>query len=243
MPAWSIGCRSITKAWRRSSIICRARRWRSTTRPRRCGRDRLATIADFYAARRTDADAPGAARSIAPLKPEQLYLDDAEWAEESGRAARGAAFALRRARRAALVFDAGAQPGHDFAAARADPKINLFDAVRDHIEADEKAGRRVLDRRLQRGLGRPPEERAEGSRHGGAGAGRGLGWRSRPCRKTAPGLAVLPLEHGYVADDAALITEQDILGDRLSRPARRRANLDHFIAEVAALNRRRSGGA
>ena len=35
--------------------------------------------------------------------------------------------------------------------------------------------------------------------------------------------------------DAALVTEQDILGDRLARPPRRRANYQDFVAEVAAL--------
>jgi transcription-repair coupling factor (superfamily II helicase) len=49
------------------------------------------------------------------------------------------------------------------------------------------------------------------------------------------GLAVLAIERGYGFDDTVLITEQDILGDRLSRPARRRANYDQFVAEVSTL--------
>ena len=53
--------------------------------------------------------------------------------------------------------------------------------------------------------------------------------------RSAVGLAVLPLEHGFVTDDLELIGEQDILGDRLRAPARRRRSLDQFIAEAAAL--------
>jgi len=52
---------------------------------------------------------------------------------------------------------------------------------------------------------------------------------------TTTGLLVLGLEQGYATDALALITEQDILGDRLARPPRRRANVDQFITEVSAL--------
>ena len=49
-------------------------------------------------------------------------------------------------------------------------------------------------------------------------------------------LSVLAIEHGYRFADAALVTEQDILGDRLARAPRRRANYHDFVAEVASLN-------
>jgi transcription-repair coupling factor (superfamily II helicase) len=52
----------------------------------------------------------------------------------------------------------------------------------------------------------------------------------------AAGVGVLAIEHGYRFGDAAVITEQDILGDRLARPPRRRANYQDFIAEVSALS-------
>src|SRR3546814_3795325 len=45
--------------------------------------------------------------------------------------------------------------------------------------------------------------------------------------------AVLPIENGFVADDLAVIAEQDIFGDRLARPARKRRRSDEFIAEVS----------
>ena len=49
------------------------------------------------------------------------------------------------------------------------------------------------------------------------------------------GLLVLGLETGYATPDFALVTEQDILGDRLARPSRRRTNVEQFITEVSAL--------
>src|SRR5262249_42177080 len=48
-------------------------------------------------------------------------------------------------------------------------------------------------------------------------------------------LAVLGLESGFETADAAVISEQDILGDRLVRPRRAARRSDNFIAEVTSL--------
>jgi transcription-repair coupling factor (superfamily II helicase) len=47
-------------------------------------------------------------------------------------------------------------------------------------------------------------------------------------------LAVLPLEHGFETDRFAVIAEQDLLGDRLVRRAKRKKNSD-FISEASSL--------
>ena len=44
----------------------------------------------------------------------------------------------------------------------------------------------------------------------------------------AVGLAVLGIEHGFEAPDFAIITEQDILGDRMVRPRGRKRALAEF---------------
>lgn len=46
----------------------------------------------------------------------------------------------------------------------------------------------------------------------------------------------LSLEHGFVADDLVLLTEQDILGDRLTRPAKRRRRNESALTNVSELN-------
>jgi transcription-repair coupling factor (superfamily II helicase) len=48
-------------------------------------------------------------------------------------------------------------------------------------------------------------------------------------------LSVLPLEHGFTLDDWVFLTEQDILGERLLRPSKRRAKADLFIREASSL--------
>ena len=48
-------------------------------------------------------------------------------------------------------------------------------------------------------------------------------------------LAVLGMESGFETDDVAVISEQDILGDRLVRPRKATRKLDNFISEVTSL--------
>src|SRR5947208_13288293 len=48
-------------------------------------------------------------------------------------------------------------------------------------------------------------------------------------------LAVLGLESGFETTEAAVIGEQDILGDRLVRPRRAARRAENFIAEVTSL--------
>jgi transcription-repair coupling factor (superfamily II helicase) len=47
---------------------------------------------------------------------------------------------------------------------------------------------------------------------------------------------VLPLDHGFASDAVSLLTEQDILGERLVRRQKRRKSADAFLAELATLS-------
>ena len=48
-------------------------------------------------------------------------------------------------------------------------------------------------------------------------------------------LAVLPIDHGFTTDDSALISEQDLLGDRLVRRAKRARRADAFMDQLAMM--------
>jgi transcription-repair coupling factor (superfamily II helicase) len=197
---------------------------------------RLDAIADAYAARHSvTATARGGAPIYRPLRPQQLYLDNVEWdAALHGRpVVRLSPFASPEGD--GDQFDAGARPARNFAAERADPNVVLFEAVRDYLEAERKSGRhtavaaysqgsadRLLTVLRERGvtdlrrIADGPELEAL------------PGW--------AVGLAILPLEQGFVTNSLILLGEQDILGDRLARAPRRRRNLDQFIAEATNLS-------
>lgn len=121
--------------------------------------------------------------------------------------------------------DAGGKPGRDFADARALPDVNVYDALRDHIQTEIKDGRSVIigafsEGSAERLLGILKEHDISASMDSSA--------QIR--------LAVLELEHGFTAPGLSLITEQDILGDRLSSPPRRRIRPENFIAETSVLN-------
>ncbi len=50
------------------------------------------------------------------------------------------------------------------------------------------------------------------------------------------GIGVLALEHGFVAPDLAVVTEQDILGDRLARRSQKKRQADNFLTEISSLS-------
>jgi transcription-repair coupling factor (superfamily II helicase) len=197
--------------------------------------DRLAAIADFYAARQEGLRVRSAAAPVyRPVRPEQLYLDDAAWRAALAHRPTGQFSPFSLPEGAPSAVHAGATPGRDFAEARANPKLNLFDVVREHLEAERRAGRRALI--LAYSAGSADRLRALLHERGLAELATVDSW---PAFLDGPpariGVAVLGIEHGYGFDGAVLVTEQDILGDRLARPPKRRANFDQFIAEVSAL--------
>ena len=77
--------------------------------------------------------------------------------------------------------------------------------------------------------------------HGVEGLGTVDGWEALTALGPgAAAIAVLGLERGFIAENLAgttlvVITEQDILGDRLTRPQRRRVKPENVIAEASAL--------
>ena len=214
---------------------------------------RFESIADFYAARHSIAGSmSGRARGTAPLyrpvRPEEMFLDEAEWQRAlNGRAVvqlspfampaesphpdpgEGVTGALDEA------FDAGARPARNFAIERADPKVQLFDAVRDYLTGEQNAGRRAAIAAYSEGsadrLATVLREHGQGELRRVADAGA----LAKLPRQTV-GLAILPLEEGFATETLVLLGEQDILGDRLSRTPRRRRNLDDFITEAASLS-------
>ncbi|MGC1887473.1 MAG: CarD family transcriptional regulator, partial [Stellaceae bacterium] len=196
---------------------------------------RLEAIGDSYAARHHVTPAARAGAPIyRPIRPDQLYLDRREWqAALHGRpVVQLSPFAADQ--NDGDAFDAGGRPARSFAAERADPNIVLFEAVRDYLEAERKSGRKTAvaafspgsaDRLLTvlRERGVPDLRRIANGRE----------LEELPGK--AVGLAVLPVEQGFATGDLVLLGEQDILGDRLARTARRRRSLDQFITEATAL--------
>jgi transcription-repair coupling factor (superfamily II helicase) len=195
--------------------------------------ERLAQTADYYAARREAMEA-GQSPLYKPLPPERLYLTEKEWKARLAEAAlvRLTPFAMPEGRD---VIDAGGKAGRTFATERADENRNLFDAVVTHARALDAANKRVVFAFWSEGS----RERMQHVLfdHGLADLRPVANFNeTRALPKGAQGLAVLGLETGFESGDAAIISEQDILGDRLARPRRRQRRADDFITELTSLS-------
>ena len=196
---------------------------------------RLDQIAEFYAARHnTGAAVRAAAPVYRALRPDRLYLDEREWQSAAGGRPVVQLSPFAAVEADSDAFDAGARPARNFAAERADPKIVLFEAVRDHLEAERKTGRKTIVAAFSEGSA---ERLSTVLRERGVSDLRRVadGDAQTSLPPSSVGLAVLPLEQGFTTDTLAILSEQDILGDRLVRRTRRRRNLDQFIAEATNL--------
>jgi len=192
----------------------RAERWSLTT--------------DAYEARREAARGKGGAAYRAPA-PQSFYLDEGDW---------NSVLAGRAVRRLSPLSggsgeDAGGRLGRSFAAERAQDSVNLFAAVAQHAENLKGQGKRVLFASWTEGSA----ERLA-AMLGDHGLTHVLPVRDWDDVLAAPKdiylRAVLPVEHGFVTDEVAVISETDILGDRLARPKRKR-RASNFLAEASAL--------
>ena len=193
------------------------------------GQSRLDAITDYYDNRvRAQVAEPGSYR---PLPPEMLYLsaDELE-AQFVGQAAHLLSpFAQPDS---ASIIDFKIAAGRDFAPERAQ-KLNIYEAVAGHLKALLKSGSKAIIASYSAGA----RERLKGllSDHGAPTLTEADGWQRALGVNNAVAMVVLPINHGFVTPEVALISEQDMLGDRLVRRQKRRKSADAFLAELAAL--------
>jgi transcription-repair coupling factor (superfamily II helicase) len=199
---------------------------------------RLELIADYYDTReqfRHQKDDKNAIKGppYKPLKPDALYLTDADW---KAALARNIVRDLTpfQAPESTSSVDAGGHQGRDFAPERQGGNLNVFQAAADHLKALQSAGRRVLVASWTEGS----LERMGGvmSDHGISPIRKVADWpQALKLDKSAFGIACLGLERGFEAPDFAILSEQDVLGDRMVRAQTRARRAQNFIAEASSL--------
>ena len=188
-------------------------------------------VQDHYQARLMPIGGLGGDETIyRPVPPDRLYLDDDGW---TGALARHPVIALSPFVEADAV-DAGGRGAGDFAAARRDPGVNVYDAVRDAIAADHAAGRRVAVAGFTPGS----RDRLCGllAEHGVPDLVAVESWDAvMALPQGAVAVTVLPVEHGFATESVVVLAEQDILGDRLARAPKRSRRADAFLAELSRI--------
>ena len=196
--------------------------------------ERLRQIDDYYEARKTAYDAATAHSSYKPLEPALLYLDEKAWlkrlAEKS--VLQIATHAVPDGR--GLVVDVGGRSGRGFAAERADESANVFEAAAAHVRALMERGMHVILAAWSDGS----RERLAGvlADHGLTATEtiQSLAHAMHFKRKKAA-LAVFGVEQGFEAGDIAVVSEQDILGDRLVRKRKHAKRAANFLTEIGGL--------
>jgi transcription-repair coupling factor (superfamily II helicase) len=197
--------------------------------------ERIALIDDYYDARKSAYDADPAHVNYKPLKLDLLYLPEAEWRRRLGgaRVVRVTPFAQPEGVRG-LVVDCGAKPGRSFAPERADAAANVFSAAVDHLKAVQTQGRRVIVAAWSDGS----RERLTHvlADHGLAGEANVSSLaQALELPRDGVAMAVMGLEAGFETADLAVVSEQDILGDRLLRNRKAPRRAKDFLSEVGAL--------
>jgi transcription-repair coupling factor (superfamily II helicase) len=195
------------------------------------GAERLTDVADYFAARtETSGKAAGSYR---PLPAEALYLTQREFDESL------ADWPIHRAEifarpADATTLDFGFASARDFAPERSRNE-NVYEAAAAFLHRIGKAGRKPILAAYSTGS-RARIASILGEAQGPAPAladswqeALGLAASGRPAA------LVLPLETGFSSAEIELLTEQDLLGDRLVRRKKKRKSADAFLAELQAL--------
>jgi transcription-repair coupling factor (superfamily II helicase) len=187
---------------------------------------RLELIADHFAERRGPART--GEQPYRPIPPGMLYLDAAEWeARLEGPAFEFSPFGKPDGGEG---VDVGGRPGPILAG----QPLAAFDGFAELRKGWAASGRTVIMAAW-----------SAGSRERLALMLREHGMRdvknvenadaARALPKGSVALAVLGLERGFVTDRLAVVAEQDLLGQRIARPPKRRRRADQFIADATEI--------
>ena len=202
---------------------------------------RLEMIADHYEARRAPVRTAEGEVPYRPAPPARLYLDRRGW---DRMLARGPLFRFRPFARPedAEGIEAGGRPGRLFVEVRAAGQ-NVFTAFAEHAQAMQGRGLKTLVAAWTKGS---RERLGNLLRENGMAATAVENWPAvRRLPAGAVGLIVIGLEHGFTAPaeatgtgfGLAVVSEQDLLGERIARPPRRRKRADQFIADATGIEK------
>ncbi|WP_394199735.1 transcription-repair coupling factor [Litoreibacter albidus] len=165
-----------------------------------------------------------------PVPPHLLYLDDAAF--------RGAVAGHRVLQLAALpqstgpgVIDAGGRIGRNFAPERQAEDRNIFSALADHVN-ELKAGRAVIVASFSDGA----RERLHGLLEDQDIHDAKLVSTYKDVGEKGVYLTVWGLDQGFTAAGLAVVSEQDVLGDRLIRRSKRPKRAENFLTEAQGLS-------
>ena len=189
------------------------------------------SIADQYGTRMHALSQKGRMDSVyKPAPPELLYLDEAAWdTAVAGR--RVMQFSPLKQATGPGVIDAGGRIGRNFSPERQQEQISLFSALADHVKAKMNDGPVVIA-----SYSEGARERLEGLIEDEGVAEAITVTDFSRVGKRGLHLAVWALDHGFETPGLTVISEQDVLGDRLIRQTKRKRRAENFLSEANSLS-------
>jgi transcription-repair coupling factor (superfamily II helicase) len=193
---------------------------------------RFEMVADHYEARRVPVRVSEGEVPYRPAPPQTLHLDREGWNDmlSGGPVLQFTPFA--GGAEGAAGIEAGGRPGPLLTEART-AGDNVFTAYAGLAAAQLKAKRRPLLAAWSKGS---RERLANLLRENRIAAANAEDWKAaRALPEGVVGLVVMGLDRGFVAEGIAVTAEQDVLGERIARPPRRRRRADQFIADATEI--------
>ena len=189
--------------------------------------NRLEMVADHYQARHgvvREGETP-----YRPLPASRLYLEHAEWDEMLSY---GPLFAFTPFARpdGAAGVEGGGRPAPVFAKSAG---IDVFAQARPQFETWVSQGRRPVVAAWSRGSRERMGHLLADHKIRAEAVDDYAGLSKLPPGVT--GLVVLGMDRGFLSDTIAVVSETDLLGERISRPPRKRKRADQFIAEATEI--------
>ncbi|WP_108481960.1 transcription-repair coupling factor [Oceaniglobus ichthyenteri] len=167
-----------------------------------------------------------------PAPPGLLYLDDAAW-EKAIKGRRVLQLNPLPQSTGPGVIDAGGRIGRNFSPERQQENVNLFEALAGHVRAKREESQVLI------------ASYSEGARERLSGLLEDEGltqptlitdFRDIPEGHGGLFLTVWPLEHGFEGKGLCVVSEQDVLGDRLIRSTKRKKRAENFLTETQSLS-------
>ena len=193
--------------------------------------ERVKDISDYHDQRK--AITGQAKGNYRPLAPDALYLSDTEFREALAAAPAHRATAFDEPESDGVV-GFGFRSGRDFAPERARGD-NVYPVLAEHLAKLAKDGKRPLLAAYSKGS---RSRIASILEEAGTPVQLAETWQEALglSAKGKPAAMILPVEASFANNEMELLTEQDILGDRLVRRKKKRKDADAFLAELQALS-------
>lgn len=188
------------------------------------------SIEDQYETRKIAMSQKGRMDTVyKPTPPALLYMDDAAWEAAVAPLRRIQLHPLAQASGPGVV-DAGGRIGRNFSPERQQESVSLFGALVAHIKSRLQEGPVVVA-----SYSEGARERLTGLIEDEGLAEVILVMDGTRIGKSGLHLAVWALEHGFQTPTMTVISEQDVLGDRLIRAPKKRRKAENFLTETQSL--------